>query len=299
MKTISEISTITGLSKRAIRFYDESGLLHPAGYSDSGYRLYDYKALETLQQIMFFKEFDVPLKDIKAILENPNLDKIALLKSHKEALTLKRNRLNNLIKLIDKTIKNPETMSFMEFDFADIEKTLAENFEFLKNDPNHKKQYNAIISQYGSYEKFNEVMMNATVANQDLIVDLYGSLENYHKSMQNLPERIKNVEECSNRLLKLYSKLAKMTDKDVSDKQVQTIIAEMDSLMLKMDMGGFEGKEKARKWYLKQIPKDPEQKKKYKEAFAEVKKMQDEKYGKGFTKFLNSASDYYLKNLKK
>lgn len=96
MKTISEISTITGLSKRAIRFYDESGLLHPAGYSDSGYRLYDYKALETLQQIMFFKEFDVPLKDIKAILENPNLDKIALLKSHKAALTLKRNRLNNI-----------------------------------------------------------------------------------------------------------------------------------------------------------------------------------------------------------
>ena len=153
MKTISEISTITGLSKRAIRFYDESGLLHPAGYSDAGYRLYDYKALETLQQIMFFKEFDVPLKDIKAILENPNLDKIALLKSHKEALTLKRNRLNNLIKLIDKTIKTPETMSFMEFDFAEdpdfADRMLrrvqevraiplvahAERYEFVQDDP--------------------------------------------------------------------------------------------------------------------------------------------------------------------
>ncbi len=299
MKTVSEISKITGLSKRAIRFYDESGLLHPVGHSDAGYRLYDYKALETLQQIMFFKEFDVPLKDIKVILENPNLDKVALLKSHKEALTVKRDRLNNLIKLVDKTIKNPETMSFMEFDFGNIEKALSENFEFLKNNPSHQKQYDALISEYGSYEKFNDVMMSGMVANQDLIVDLYGSLENYHKSMQNLPKRIKNMEECSDRLLKLYSKLAKMTDKDVSDKQVQTIIAEMDSLMLKMDAGGFEGSEKVKKWSLKQVSKDPEQKKKYKEALAKAKKMQDEKYGKGFTKFLNSASDYYLKNLKK
>ena len=299
MKTIGELSKITGLSKRAIRFYDESGLLHPVKYSDSGYRLYDYKALETLQQIMFFKEFDVPLKDIKVILENPNLDKVALLKSHKEALTVKRDRLNNLIKLVDKTIKNPETMSFMEFDFADIEKTLSENFEFLKNDPNYQKQYNAAISQYGSYEKFNDVMMSGMVANQDLIVDLYGSLENYHKSMQNWPERIKNVEEYSNRLLKLHLKLAEMRDKDVSDKQVQDVIAEMDDLMLKMDMGGFEGKEKIRKWGLKQVSKDPEQKKKYQKALSKAKKFQDEKYGKGFTKFLNNASNYYLRNLKK
>lgn len=299
MKTVSEISKITGLSKRAIRFYDESGLLHPVGHSHAGYRLYDYKAPETLQQIMFFKEFDVPLKDIKVILENPNLDKVALLKSHKEALTVKRDRLNNLIKLVDKTIKNPETMSFMEFDFADIEKTLAENFEFLKNDPNYQKQYNAAISQYGSYEKFNDVMMSGMVTNQDLIVELYGSLENYHKAMQNFPERIKNMEGYSNRLLELHSNLAKMTDKDVSDRQVQDIIAEMDDLMLKMDMGGLEGTKKIKKWSSKQVSKDPEQKKKYKEALIKAKKMQDEKYGKGFTKFLNSASDYYLKNLKK
>ena len=77
MKTVSEIAKITGLSRRAIRFYDETGLLLPTKISESGYRLYDDKALEILQQILFFKELDVPLKDIKKILDNPNLDKIA------------------------------------------------------------------------------------------------------------------------------------------------------------------------------------------------------------------------------
>ena len=70
MRTVKEISVLTGISVRALHYYDEIGLLKPTKKSEAGYRLYDDKALETLQQILFFREFDIPLKEIKAITDN-------------------------------------------------------------------------------------------------------------------------------------------------------------------------------------------------------------------------------------
>ena len=71
MRTVKEISELTGISVRTLHYYDEIGLLKPTQKSDAGYRLYDDRALEILQQILFFREFDIPLKEIKAVLENP------------------------------------------------------------------------------------------------------------------------------------------------------------------------------------------------------------------------------------
>ena len=64
MRTVKEISDLTGISVRTLHYYDEIGLLKPTEKSDAGYRLYDDKALETLQQILFFREFDISLKEI-------------------------------------------------------------------------------------------------------------------------------------------------------------------------------------------------------------------------------------------
>lgn len=75
MKTVKEISEMTGISVRTLHYYDEIGLLRPTAKSEAGYRLYDDKALEMLQQILFFREFDIPLKEIKAVMENPALEK--------------------------------------------------------------------------------------------------------------------------------------------------------------------------------------------------------------------------------
>lgn len=298
MRTVSEIAKITGLSRRAIRFYDESGLLHPTKHSDSGYRLYDDKALEVLQQILFFKELDVPLKDIKQILNHPNLDKIALLKSHKETLTLKRDRLNNLIELIDRTIENPNTISFKEFDIMNIEKALDKNLQTLKDDPFHQKSYKAMIAHYGSLEKLKDSMMSGIMENQDLVINMYGSIENYYKAMQRFPEMLKNEDVYESKLHELKSQLAEMINEDVKSKKVQEIIAKIDKLMFELDLTGLKGNNELKKWSLKKFADSPEELKRYKEAIADAEKIQDEKYGEGFSQFFNSAVEYYLKNLR-
>lgn len=70
MMTIKEASRLAGVSIRTLQYYDKIGLLHPTGYTESGYRLYDDTALETLQQILLFRELEFPLKEIKEILSS-------------------------------------------------------------------------------------------------------------------------------------------------------------------------------------------------------------------------------------
>ncbi|MBQ6806864.1 MAG: MerR family transcriptional regulator, partial [Lachnospiraceae bacterium] len=84
MRTVKEVSKLTGISVRTLHWYDEIGLLKPTDTSEAGYRLYDDKALEILQQILFFREFDMPLKEIKAIMENPG--NAELLPSHQKRM---------------------------------------------------------------------------------------------------------------------------------------------------------------------------------------------------------------------
>ncbi len=126
MRRIKRVSDLTGISVRTLHYYDEIGLLKPSKFTDSGYRLYDDEALQTLQQILFFKELDLPLKEIKEIMDNPNFDKSQALESHKRLLILKRNRLNNLIELINKTLKGENAMSFKEFDMSEYFNALEE-----------------------------------------------------------------------------------------------------------------------------------------------------------------------------
>ena len=75
MKTVKEVSMITGVSIRTLRYYDEIGLLRPTELTETGYRLYDNKALEKLQEILFFRELEIPLIDIKKIMDTPNFNK--------------------------------------------------------------------------------------------------------------------------------------------------------------------------------------------------------------------------------
>lgn len=99
--TVKEISDLTGISVRALHYYDEIGLFTPTERSATGYRLYDNESLEILIQILFFREFDIPLKKIKTILNEATLDRKNSLLMQKIALTAKKDYIECLISSID------------------------------------------------------------------------------------------------------------------------------------------------------------------------------------------------------
>ena len=105
MKTVKEVSRLAGVSIRTLRYYDEIGLLKPARVTEAGYRLYDDQELEKLQEILFYKELEIPLSDIKKIMGTPEYDKQKALVVQKSLLERKRNRLNGIIELIDDVMK--------------------------------------------------------------------------------------------------------------------------------------------------------------------------------------------------
>ena len=122
MMTVNEVSKLAGVSIRTLQYYDKIGLLHPAGYTDAGYRLYDDTDLKRLQQILLFRELEFPLKEIQSIIENPGFDQGKALKQQIELLTLKRDHLDELIALARRIKKQGDnTMDFKAFDTSKIE----------------------------------------------------------------------------------------------------------------------------------------------------------------------------------
>ena len=122
MMTVKEVSDLTGVSIRTLHYYDQLGLLPAAGHTDSGYRLYDDAALERLQQILLFRELEFPLKDIQHILTNSAFDRRKALAQQIELLTLKKQHLESLISLAQKTLTTGGTyMDFTAFDTQKIQ----------------------------------------------------------------------------------------------------------------------------------------------------------------------------------
>lgn len=97
MRTVHEVSNLTGVSIRTLHHYDAIGLLHPTSVTEAGYRLYDDTALERLQHILLFRELEFPLKDIKEILDSSNFERNKALEQQIQLLTLKKEHIENLI----------------------------------------------------------------------------------------------------------------------------------------------------------------------------------------------------------
>lgn len=136
--TVNEVSKLTGVSIRTLQYYDKIGLLHPAKYTESGYRLYDDTALKKLQQILLFRELKFPLKDIKAIMNHPNYDRSKALEQQITLLTLKKEHLENLIDLARgiKTI-GVNKMDFTAFDTKKIDEYAAQAKASWGNTPEY------------------------------------------------------------------------------------------------------------------------------------------------------------------
>ncbi|BBM86104.1 MerR family transcriptional regulator [Candidatus Uabimicrobium amorphum] len=101
---VKEVAEITGVTVRTLHHYDRIGLLTPAQTSQAGYRLYSEDNLEKLQQILFFREIDFRLQEIKDILHSPNFDREQALKMHKNFLLQKKKRLEKILGTIEQTL---------------------------------------------------------------------------------------------------------------------------------------------------------------------------------------------------
>ena len=102
--SVSETAKICGVSVRTLQYYDQIGLVHPASVTPAGYRRYDDESLSRLQQVLFYKELGIPLKQISKILESPDHDKIESLKAHRHLLLIKRKQLDALIEAAEAAI---------------------------------------------------------------------------------------------------------------------------------------------------------------------------------------------------
>ncbi|MBR7188816.1 MAG: MerR family transcriptional regulator [Clostridia bacterium] len=129
MMTVREVSALTGVSVRALHHYDSIGLLPPTAVSEAGYRLYDEEALVRLQCIMLYRTLEFPLRDIKAILDSEHFERNRALDQQIALLELKREHIDNLIRLA-KGVRafglDMKNMQFEAFDTTKIEQYAAE-----------------------------------------------------------------------------------------------------------------------------------------------------------------------------
>lgn len=127
MRTVKEVSKITGVSVRTLHHYDAIGLLKPAKVTEAGYRLYDDAALSRLQNILLFRELQFPLKEIKAILDSPDFDPSEAIGQQIELLELQHKHIGKLIAFA-REIQNKgvTAMNFDVFGKDEIETYKAE-----------------------------------------------------------------------------------------------------------------------------------------------------------------------------
>ncbi|NMP38177.1 MAG: MerR family transcriptional regulator [Clostridiales bacterium] len=155
MKTVNEVAKLSGLTVRALHYYDETGLLKPDEVTSAGYRMYGSTALERLQQILFFRELGFELKEIKAIIDNPSFDKNEALLKHRELLKMKKAHIDGLIELTDSVMRGEKNMSIEEFNKTEMENAKEKYAQEAKakwGDTHAYKQSEEKTAKYGSQD---------------------------------------------------------------------------------------------------------------------------------------------------
>lgn len=274
MMTIKEMSKLTGVSARTLRYYDEIGLLHPTGKSEAGYRLYDETALTVFQQILYFRELDIPLHTIKEIIDNPALDRNHILRVQKKMLKAEKERLERLIVSIDDALKGAEVMDFTIFSREESEDLFSTMLEHMP-----EKLKDTVIDEFGSVEEWKAHYIEAVSKEQvqkqyAKIVEWYGGKDAYISSVKNpLSEQIRTS--YMERFENILDKLSKRQTMDINSFEIRELIGEYgfvlkQLLQLKDEKGMMLTQAK---FYLD----------------SKTRKTIDNKYGEGFSSFLSRA----------
>jgi DNA-binding transcriptional MerR regulator len=158
MLTIKQISQLAHVTPRTLRYYDQIGLLPPGDIGENGYRYYSDVSLLKLQQILFYRELDMPLEQIKEIMGRENYDLQEALEDHKDQLGKRIIRLQKLITTVDQTLKyikgEEEMNNKVLFDaFNEEEQEKMEKEAMQMYDPETVKESNRKWKDYSMAEK--------------------------------------------------------------------------------------------------------------------------------------------------
>ena len=185
MMTVNEVKKLTGVSVRTLQYYDNIGLLSPAGHTGSGYRLYDDTALERLQQILLFRELGFSLTEIRSILDSPDFDRTKALEQQIELLTLKKERLEAMIRLA-REIKDKGELQ-MKFDAFDTKK-IDEYAEQAKARWGNTKEYAEYAEKNTDKKKAAEELME--------VFARFGELRRNSADKEQVAQQVKELQSC-------------------------------------------------------------------------------------------------------
>ena len=281
MRTVKEISDLTGISVRTLHYYDEIGLLKPTEKSDAGYRLYDDKALETLQQILFFREFDISLKEIKAVLDNPALDRNQILQVQRKMLVTKKERMERLIASIDDILKGENKMDFTIFTKTEVEEMFQTMLEHMP-----ENMRNIAIKEFGSIEQWKKHYMEV-VSSEEMqkgyakVVEWYGGKDKF-LSVARTPVSKEVAESYNKRIEAILQKLIAKQNCDIDSFEVKELVGEYGFVMKQFSQIKEEkGFMMAQAQYYRN---------------EKIRPMMDEKYGEGASDFFARAIESFYTN---
>ena len=204
MRTVKEVSRITGVSVRTLHYYDAIGLLKPTKVTEAGYRMYDDTALSRLQNILLFRELQFPLKEIKVILDGPSFSQEEAIARQIKLLELQYKHIGELISFAREIqTKGVRTMNFEVFNTNEIEQYKEE----VKAKWGHSKAYREYEQRASSqsehnYDKFADEIMS--------LFTKLGALKQFPPTDKAVQEKVavlqsyinENFYTCNNEILK-------------------------------------------------------------------------------------------------
>lgn len=204
MRTVKEVSKLTGVSVRTLHYYDAIGLLKPTEITEAGYRMYDDTALSRLQNILLFRELQFPLKEIKVILDSPNFNYEEAISQQIKLLELQYKHIGELISFAREIqTKGVKTMNFEIFNTNEIEQYKEEVKKKWGDSETYKEYEQREASRNEqNYGKFADEMISLFVE--------FGAMKQLHPTDKAVQEKVSalqtyisnNFYTCNNEILK-------------------------------------------------------------------------------------------------
>ena len=217
--TIRELANISGISIRTLHYYDKIDLLKPCRIEQNGYRQYNEESLKRLQQIMFYKEMDLPLLKIKNILSQPDFNQKEAIGDQMDLLIAKRNRLTKMIEMMEQILKGNNTMDFSVFEHNELKEVFTNRIMQLG-----EEYRQALVDEYGSIDACIEELIKNEAKIKVSAVKQYGSVAKYIDALKKAPLPTENRGKLQLKLDGLVKQIAACKGEDVSDPKVQKLV---------------------------------------------------------------------------